>query len=133
MMGVLTLLSLLFITPTNNPTYLEKYLESKGYDLVEDKQYLLISQYSCTSCSKHAYELVQKLCEYDNLIIISGRESSCSSQPNGLTWIYDPEYEFDLLPYNFSNISVITLLDKKLKVQSFGLKNLNDLEQSLNL
>lgn len=128
-MMFLMLLSL--FNPIDDVRYLENYLQTQGHELEPSKVYVVISGYSCISCSKRAYVLLDDLCDVSNLVVISSEPASCKASANGLVWIQDTKNDFDYMPYNFEGLTVIQIENRKIKRKVFDLKNLNELSKYL--
>jgi hypothetical protein len=49
-----------------------------------------------------------------------------------ITMVYDADYEFDYLPYNFTYTSLLRLRSEKLKIETFGVLDKDLFEERLS-
>lgn len=128
---MMLLMFLSLFNPIDDVRYLENYLQAQGHELEPSKVYVVVSGYSCISCSKRAYVLLNDLCEASNLVVISSEPTSCKASTNGLAWIQDIKNDFDYMPYNFSGLTIVQIENREINRKTFGLKNLSELSKYL--
>lgn len=123
----------LFLSSTNpDSKSFQDYLEQHHIEPQQDQVFALLSQYSCTYCTKNGAGILNALEGCSKLVVITGNKKLYDDLKDKLTVVFDEKYEFDYLPYNFSNMNLIQLKGNELKIESFGLKDQENLKNRMH-
>lgn len=116
----MVILVAIFSGLSHNPNFFKEYLKKQDLPIAKSHTYLILSQYSCISCSKQAFNALNSLNDCPKLIVLTG-DRRVKDQLKNKPFIihYDPVYEFDYLPYNWANTSLINLAEGGLKIKSY--------------
>jgi hypothetical protein len=99
----------------------EKYLQAHKIEIKPNQVYVLLSGYCCVNCTKASWATLNQIEHCPNLVVITGDEMVQQQLEGKATVLFDASYEFDYLPYNFSNTSLIRIQGDSLAIETFGI------------
>ena len=108
-----------------------RYLKQHKIEHNEDMRYVILSRNSCLYCSKTSAETLRSIKQCENVLIITGDPELQKDLRNSFSVLLDEDYDFDYLPYNFYDSTILRIEDNAVKLEVFGLKEVNDFKMAL--
>lgn len=122
-MSYLALIIQLSFFQYTSPKPLLEYLEGHEIEIVDNRSYVILSRHSCIYFNNNSVELIRKIQDCSNLVVITGDKKIKEKLENKTIVVFDDSYEFDNLPYNFYDVSLLKIWDNKVSMEVFGIKD----------